>query len=670
MRRLSADPLERAKLDFSFGNALRQHDPNDIPALREAERRIMAAGEVFQAREPRYRGQVNEALDSVRNLLSLAPLAAEVDQARVDMDALHERMDAGEDPAPLATDIMEVMERGGGVPGIFTQLQRVIDGLPKTANDSPQFEVLGGKMSELAALIAGKQGPANEQDAEIMKLLQERLEKDAGAGLADADRLENLSSMITEFGHLLGSDSDDVGALMGMVDGMQDKMKGFLETTHYLSHGIPRPADGSRAAQLVELCWMLRQGVLREAMSRGKTPGESKAVTDFSIRLTELDKKIYERGEDDARASALEREAFRPLALEVRQFFARHHPMLVNPIWSSAKLGTDPNSVYFAGSDSMRARVAASCVSLTLDLLGAPRGEDVAESNWKQLNRANVAVFDLTTQDGPDRAAVAYDLGIARTLGTPVVVLALKGEPIPFDIEVPPVWLTGTGEDTEAITEALDLAQVWVMPRPKSSAVTETITAVLEACPIPHSNTYVDQTLKLLKRLRDDPGPLEEKPDPVAVSSALESLVNCLEDDHAILTHPVWPPKYREEPRARVFHVMPFGPDWADDVAASAENSCTSHGAEYIRGDRVEEANVIKAIWDEINVASHVLVDLTGFNANVALELGLAHALGRPTIMAGQGDTVERLFPSIAKLRFYPYEGANEIGKSVEALLG
>jgi hypothetical protein len=119
-----------------------------------------------------------------------------------------------------------------------------------------------------------------------------------------------------------------------------------------------------------------------------------------------------------------------------------------------------------------------------------------------------------------------------------------------------------------------------------------------------------------------------------------------------------------------VFHVMPFGPDWADDAVASAENSCTPYGAEYIRGDRVEEAKVIKAIWDEINATSHVLVDLTGFNANVALELELAHALGRPTIMVGQGDTVERLFPSIAKLRFYPYEGADEIGKSVDALLG
>lgn len=39
----------------------------------------------------------------------------------------------------------------------------------------------------------------------------------------------------------------------------------------------------------------------------------------------------------------------------------------------------------------------------------------------------------------------------------------------------------------------------------------------------------------------------------------------------------------------------------------------------------------------------------------MALELGIAHTLGRPTPMVSRGDTVKRLFPMIAKLRFHPY---------------
>jgi len=49
-------------------------------------------------------------------------------------------------------------------------------------------------------------------------------------------------------------------------------------------------------------------------------------------------------------------------------------------------------------------------------------------------------------------------------------------------------------------------------------------------------------------------------------------------------------------------------------------------------------------------------VDITDFNANVALELGIAHALGRRTLIVAQrGNTLDRLFPSISKLRVHDY---------------
>jgi len=78
-----------------------------------------------------------------------------------------------------------------------------------------------------------------------------------------------------------------------------------------------------------------------------------------------------------------------------------------------------------------------------------------------------------------------------------------------------------------------------------------------------------------------------------------------------------------------------------------------------VRGDLVSEPHVIRSIWEEICRATHVLVDLTDFNANVALELGIAHTLGRPTLMVGQGYTVELLFPMIAKARFSAYDDAS-----------
>jgi hypothetical protein len=200
------------------------------------------------------------------------------------------------------------------------------------------------------------------------------------------------------------------------------------------------------------------------------------------------------------------------------------------------------------------------------------------------------------------------------------------------------------------------------MPRPRSGAVLETIQEALRRYSAPPRDTYVDQTLKELRRL-------QAEPDAVAVAVALKTLAGFLGADAPMLIHPVWPPAYPEPGKLRLFHVMPFRAEWSDAAADRVEKACGNR-IEYVRGDRVADANVIRSIWQEINRASHVLADLTGFNANVALELGIAHALGRPTLTIAQGADFEP-FPAIAKLRFQLYKSAEgpELGKLVDALL-
>ena len=124
---------------------------------------------------------------------------------------------------------------------------------------------------------------------------------------------------------------------------------------------------------------------------------------------------------------------------------------------------------------------------------------------------------------------------------------------------------------------------------------------------------------------------------------------------------PAWPASYPEKPCC--FHVLPFREPWSDQVTRITEGACRGH-ATYVRGDRGGDPNVLRRIWSELSRSTHVVVDLTGFNANVALELGMAHTLGRNTWIVGQGDTVLRLFPSIAKLHVYRYsleDGGREL---------
>ncbi|MEZ4849184.1 MAG: hypothetical protein R3B93_11315 [Bacteroidia bacterium] len=96
-------------------------------------------------------------------------------------------------------------------------------------------------------------------------------------------------------------------------------------------------------------------------------------------------------------------------------------------------------------------------------------------------------------------------------------------------------------------------------------------------------------------------------------------------------------------------------------------SACKDHGITYIRGDECEDPDIIRLIWEEIAQASHVLIDLTGLSTNVALELGIAHALGRPYLMVGQRtniperSVVQTVFPMISKLRFDLYDHPGEL---------
>jgi hypothetical protein len=161
---------------------------------------------------------------------------------------------------------------------------------------------------------------------------------------------------------------------------------------------------------------------------------------------------------------------------------------------------------------------------------------------------------------------------------------------------------------------------------------------------------------------------IRKQPDPLTLTRTATKFFEYLNDGETMLIHPWFSPVFPEVNNPRLFHVMPFGPKWAAKVTAVTREVCEAAGTKYVRGDEVAEPNVIRSIWEEIARATHVLVDLTDFNSNVTLELGIAHTLGRKVLMVGQGKTIDLLFPSIQKLRVQPYtiSGLKQIlGKTV-----
>jgi hypothetical protein len=86
-----------------------------------------------------------------------------------------------------------------------------------------------------------------------------------------------------------------------------------------------------------------------------------------------------------------------------------------------------------------------------------------------------------------------------------------------------------------------------------------------------------------------------------------------------------------------VFVVMPFGEDlvpvYQDHIKAVCERlRLKVERADDFRGARA----VVRDVWSAVFAAKVIIADCTGRNANVFYEIGLAHAVGTPTILITQ----------------------------------
>lgn len=91
--------------------------------------------------------------------------------------------------------------------------------------------------------------------------------------------------------------------------------------------------------------------------------------------------------------------------------------------------------------------------------------------------------------------------------------------------------------------------------------------------------------------------------------------------------------------RTTCFLVMPFSTDWSDGVTHAMRNVCRDLDIWALRGDDIfRPTDILDDIWNGIMQADFVIADITGNNANVFYELGMAHAIGKPVIILAQDD--------------------------------
>ena len=103
----------------------------------------------------------------------------------------------------------------------------------------------------------------------------------------------------------------------------------------------------------------------------------------------------------------------------------------------------------------------------------------------------------------------------------------------------------------------------------------------------------------------------------------------------SVSAFPIWHGRV-EQSQSTCFVLMPFGPEWADEVYEAIRTACDGKFRSISRADEHTGLVVMQDIWLAIQRAELIIADLTGKNANVFYELGIAHTLGRRTILLSQ----------------------------------
>lgn len=341
------------------------------------------------------------------------------------------------------------------------------------------------------------------------------------------------------------------------------------------------------------------------------------------------------------------------------------HALLARPLWDCAESVPAVNTVFYAGASDLQAAVerVGSPLGLTVD--NTKRIQQYGQVRWDSLRACHVAVFDLrgagamsslVTSDprrARELAGAAYELGLAFALGSPVVVVTAAGDRLPFDVDVAPVEMEGDeAPDGAMLTQAIDEAFYVPQRRGSRSSIGDTL-AALDTLTRPHERRAAIEGMGWVSASLAG--------DPAGFGAACDQVFRLLPGSGWALLRPSWPGAYASEDRRQCFHVMPFGPAWADGVRDAVREVCGSLGLAYRRGDEAEEGRIIHAIWDDICRAQVVVVDLTGANLNVLIELGIAHATGRPVIAVEQRELPGARPKNIEKFRVLAYDSPDTL---------
>ncbi|HET6979303.1 MAG TPA: hypothetical protein VFI24_23430 [Pyrinomonadaceae bacterium] len=491
----------------------------------------------------------------------------------------------------------------------------------------------------------------NVESKRMLKGLAADLDSDFEKGKIKPQRAARMRAIMAELEELLDAPLNDP------VEIKRARQMRVQELLASISGAIAVPAgkktyeEDTRAYIVDSFITDLKAAFIEELRRPGIREGE-KDIGNAGGNVIGAQQTL-EKHFSDEDVIDLEKETLRSAALELKQYYLRHHLMLITPVWTTPRsLVQDQNSVLFSGPAANHALVERVCKKRGLTLLSGQRaGVEHGRFRWQQLWTSHVSVFDLTGHDqfapvysATGVAAACYEIGIAFALGRSVVILAREGPTLPFDIDVAPTYLSGGDEDEETLGAAIDVALYTTQRYGGGSSLGPTL-------------EYARRILSGEQEWMDS----NTAVDPVQARRLLQQSLSKTGSRRRMSALAALPGAYPSPDSPHCFHVMPFRAEfnWTVNLISKI---CEEREITYVRGDRVLEADIIRSIWDEICRATHIVVELTGLNPNVVIELGIVHTLGRNVLIVTQDESTIGAIPSLAKVRVHLYSSDGSQG--------
>lgn len=292
----------------------------------------------------------------------------------------------------------------------------------------------------------------------------------------------------------------------------------------------------------------------------------------------------------------------------------------------------------------VRADFVTKTGSITRDLLG-------------RLYRSDAVIADLTDLN-PN---VFYELGVRHALRSGTILIALKGTRPPFDVgdlRVIP-YEDRVGGEKDAIPQIQDmLRSLLIDGRPQDSPVLHAIPELAELGAVKEHEARVAALLRERDLLRVQLE-ISEKTT-LANQAAIEGMRQAIEQLGKRLTEPqrldieaeiesaaqakravatpIVPTRLKDVPAdpATVFVLMPMSQE-LEPVFDVIRQAADLVGLRSFRADSISAAgSIIDQIFESIAKSGLIVADLTGRNQNVMYELGLAHSMGKDTLLLSQ----------------------------------